>query len=581
MSNSDGGQNEWSRPVDPRAEFRRPPPQHYGPAASHPPLSAGSARFGAAPGTPQTNGGSGFYQPQAAPGGSGTAPGAGLALKPWHFLWIAAAAFLLVALFVSSSLSWVLLAVACGLGGVYLRERYAASTVPSGPAQTAPPMPLIPLRAMAIPEIFSGTAKIMLRYWPALLGIPVVILVGFALFVYASAATLGTVVVKATMSVGAGGLANLDNLMTGMLVVWLVYFVVVAAIALPTDALLISLTVIATDRAVRGLPIQSRDVLRLARQRMFAVCRLTLVFYAILLLPQLVFYLVLTSSPKMMIALAGPGGLVLTFLVMFPIYFGLGLILSLAPIAVVAEGRGVGAALQRSVQLLKPAFGRILGIHVLWSVCMAVVLWGYFTLLGDQILTDLVDSPLLAGADLLLFAGVLGVMIGFFRVLQALIYTDVRIRQEGYDRELIADWNRAVAGGVATQPAMTTGKALLAAAVGVAVIAGLSIVVSAFSGPSDDDVINALKADKPAGLFKNGKAVFHVDDLEEAGQGWYVAIIKFDGIELEPGTVVLRRSPVAGDRLTVVDGPGTDLHFQCPSFPQSVQKLVHSCSYGH
>lgn len=36
--------------------------------------------------------------------------------------------------------------------------------------------------------------------------------------------------------------------MTGTLVIWLVYFVVVAVIALPTDALLISLTVIATER---------------------------------------------------------------------------------------------------------------------------------------------------------------------------------------------------------------------------------------------------------------------------------------------------------------------------------------------
>lgn len=445
--------------------------------------------------------------------------------------------------------------------------------------QAAPAVPLIPLRPMTTPEIFTGTAKIIFRYWPVLLGIPVAILVGFALFVYASATTIGTIVVKASTSVGAGGLANLDSLMTGMLVVWVVYFIVIAAIALPADALLISLTVITTDRAVRGLPIQSRDVLRQARQRMFAVCRLTLAFYAILFLPQLVFYLILTSSPKVMIALAGPGGLVLAFVVMFPIYFGLGLILSLAPIAVVVEGRGVGAALQRSAQLLKPAFGRILAIHVLWSVCMVVVLWGYFALFGDQILMNLLDSPVLAAVDLLVFAGVVGVMIGFFRVLQALIYTDVRIRREGYDRELIADWNRAAAGGLAV-PAVTTGRALLAAAVGVTVIAGLSMTVSALSGPSDDDVINALKADKPEGLFKNGRAVFHVDDLEEAEHGWYVATIKHDDIELEPGIVVLRQDTLSAGRLRVVEGPGTDLHFVCPEFPQSVRKLVHSCSYG-
>ncbi len=568
MPNSDAGQNEANSIAGPYGDFRRPTPPHYGSAASRPPYPAGPAQFGVPPGPPQTDHRAGFYQPQIAPGVAGPAPGAGLVIKPWHLLWMAAAVFLLLALFVSSGLNWVLLAVACGLSGVYLRQRHTASTVAAGPAQTAP-TPLIPLRAMAIPEIFSGTAKIMVRYWPALLGIPVAILAGFVLFVYASGATISTIVVKATMSVGAGGLANLDNLMTGMLVIWLVYFVVVAVIALPTDALLISLTVIATDRAVRGLPIQSRDVLRHARHRMFAVCRLTLVFYAILFLPQLVFYLVLTSSPKVMIALAGPGGLVLAFLVMFPIYFGLGLLLSLAPIAVVVEGRGVGAALQRSVQLLKPAFGRILGIHVLWSVCMVVVLWGYFTLLGEQILTDLFESPLLAGVDLLLFAGVLGVMIGFFRVLQALIYIDVRIRQEGYDRELIADWNRAAAAGVTTEP-ITTGKTLLVATVGVAVIAALSIVVSALSGPSDDDVIQALKRSESASIFKNGRPLFHVTDIDGAGSGWYVAKIRRDDIQLEAGTVILQKG--ADGKLTVVMGPGTA--FPCKSLVKSVAKRV-------
>ncbi|WP_418002137.1 hypothetical protein ACNO8X_18205 [Mycobacterium sp. PDNC021] len=589
MPNWDAGHDESAHAGDPHAEFRREAAQHYGPASPYSPSSQGAPGFGVVSGPPQTNHGSGFYQPP----GASNASGAGPALKPWHLLWVAAGVCLLVAAVVSSSLGWVLLAAACGLGGTYLRQHHTASTVPvrepqaapqpgpAGATSPGPPTPLIPLRAMAIPEIFSGTAKIMIRYWPALLGIPVAIMVAFVLFVYASATTIGVVVVKASTSFGAGGLADIDSLMTGMLAVWVIYFVVIALIALPADALLISLTVITTDRAVRGLPIQSRDVFQQARRRMFAVCRLTLAFYLILFLPQFVFYLILTSSPKMMIALAGPGGLVLAFVVMFPLYFGLGLLLSLAPIAVVVEGRGVGAALQRSVQLLKPAFWRILGIHALWSVCMVLVFWGYGALLGEQILTNLFESPVLAAGDLLVFAAVLGVMIGFFRVLQALIYTDVRIRQEGYDRELIAGWNRAVASGVATQPAMTTGKSLLVAAVGVAVIAALSITVSAFSGPSDDDVINALKAEKPTGLFKNGRPLFHVDDLEEAEAGWYVAIIKFDGIELEPGTVVLRRSPVSADRLTVVDGPGTDLHFQCPSFPRSVQKLVHSCSFGH
>ncbi|MGX9672188.1 hypothetical protein [Mycobacterium sp. HM-7] len=508
MPNSDAGQNESGSSADPHGVFRRQPTQPYGSAAPSPPLPQGPAQFGAAPGAPQTDPRSGFYRPQAPVNGTGYARGVA-------------------------------------------------------------PAPMIPLRAMTVPELFSGTAKIMVRHWPALLGIPVAILVGFALFVFASAETIGTVMVKASMSLGAGGLDSLSSLMTGMLVVWVVYFVVVAAIALPADALLIALSVIATDSAVRGRPIQPREVLGQARRRMFAVCRLTLVFYAILFLPQVVFYLMLTSSPKMMIALAGPGGLVLTFLVMFPIYFGLGLVLSLAPIAVVIEGRGVGAALRRSVQLLKPAFWRILGIHVLWSVCMLLVLWAYFALLGEQMLTNLIDSPLSAAGDLLLFAGVVGVMIGFFRVLQALIYTDVRIRQEGYDHELIADWNRAAAAGVATG-SVATGKALLVAGIGIAVVVAMSVAVSAFSGPSDDDVVQALKRSDTAGIFKNGRPLFHVTDIDEAGAGWYVARIKRDDVQLETGTVILQRG--SEGRLTVFMGPGTA--FPCKSLVKSVAKQV-------
>lgn len=209
MPNSDAGQNEANSIAGPYGDFRRPTRRTTDRPLRDRRIPPWAAQFGVPPGPPQTDHRAGFYQPQIAPGVAGPAPGAGLVIKPWHLLWMAAAVFLLLALFVSSGLNWVLLAVACGLsGGTCVSDTRPRRLQPG--RQTAP-TPLIPLRAMAIPEIFSGTAKIMVRYWPALLGIPVAILAGFVLFVYASGATISTIVVKATMSVGAGGLANLDR----------------------------------------------------------------------------------------------------------------------------------------------------------------------------------------------------------------------------------------------------------------------------------------------------------------------------------------------------------------------------------
>ena len=486
-------------------------------------------------------------------------------MRPWHAIWVAAVVFLLFALFTSAGPGWLMLAVACVLCGVYLRGRRAVPTDP------LPVQPMIPLRAMTIREIFGGTARIVARYWPTLLGIPVVILVGFVLLVYVSMTVIFQIVLKASSSLTGGVLPNPSSLMAGIIVIWVVYTVIMAALALPADALLIALSVTATDRAVRGLPIRTAEMVRQARRRIFAVCRLTLVLYLIIATPEFLFYLILSSSPKLTAALAGPGGLVLTVLVFFPIFFVLGLLLSLAPIAVVVEGRGVGAALRRSVQLLKPAFSRILAIHLLWSVCMAAVLWGCFALLGRQLATGLMASPLLMLGDVVLFAATVGVMIGFFRVLQMLIYLDVRIRREGYDRELIAQG--AATGGQVGQPDLPAGRPLLLAAVAAAVIGALGLGATALSGPSKGDVIEALRTPDSAYLFKDGKPRFHVEDIDRAEPGWYVATIQLDDVDVEMGTVILRQNPLAEDKLEVFMGPGTA--FPCKSLTTAVAEQVN------
>ena len=81
------------------------------------------------------------------------------------------------------------------------------------------------------------------------------------------------------------------------------------------------------------------------------------------------------------------------------------------------------------MQLAKPAAGRLIGIHLLWATCVMPLL--FMTMFVSMFAGALGLLALLVGFP---------VLIAVFRTLQMLIYTDLRIRAENYDRELIADW---------------------------------------------------------------------------------------------------------------------------------------------
>jgi hypothetical protein len=203
-----------------------------------------------------------------------------------------------------------------------------------------------------------------------------------------------------------------------LLLLFLAWLLLIMAIALPADALLLALSVVASERAVRGLPVRLLDVWNTARSRMFAVCRMTLTFYCLSALPSLVLVALLSLG-------GGLGSLLLVPFVSLGV-FAASILFSLAPVVLVVESRGVVDSLRRSVSLSKPAWGRLIGIHLLWSLCFVPLM--------------LVTT--IFGLNLLVYAVVLGIMIAGFRVLQLLIYTDLRIRAEQYDHELIAEWAR-------------------------------------------------------------------------------------------------------------------------------------------
>jgi hypothetical protein len=87
------------------------------------------------------------------------------------------------------------------------------------------------------------------------------------------------------------------------------------------------------------------------------------------------------------------------------------------------------------MQLTKSAWGRLLGVHLLWAVCVTpllIVPWFSYLTLG--IVGFIVFTAVAFAA-----------LIAYVRTLQVLIYTDLRMRQESYETELLADWTRNTA----------------------------------------------------------------------------------------------------------------------------------------
>lgn len=384
--------------------------------------------------------------------------GAGLNLQPSHALWILTGLSLICVY--ASGLGWLLVAAVCAAGAWHTQTKHiswppdiqevlvrarltqptagnarigsAAAPFNAPSPQPAPAVAFIPFRPLTVSELFGGAFGIMRSYWPTLVGIPVAILVVF-LIVFVSAGYIAVEIMSGMMTSSVSSVSSgmsLDGMMATMTGMWIIGTLLLYVIALPADALLIALTVISTHKAVRGEPVRLIEVFRLARGRMFAVCRLTLGYYALFVVVDLLY------SAVVMLALGEGVSALLLGIPIFVGCFAIGILTSLAPIVLVVEGRGVADSLKRAMQLAKPAFSRLLWIHFMWSMCVLPIL----------IVPAVILSYILGifGA-LLTLALSFGVLIAFFRTLQMLIYTDLRMRQENYEQELIADWTRNTA----------------------------------------------------------------------------------------------------------------------------------------
>jgi hypothetical protein len=393
-------------PNDRHAEYRRQAEQQFQAGPSSPLPPAGSADMG---------------QPADAVAVKPT-----FNVQPDLALW-AIAAISFVALMISPSIGWGLVGASCAVAGWYARRTRTAwpadldevlvkaRLVPptASPApQTAPQTGVIPFRPMSLRELYGGALTAVLRHWPTLLGIPVALLSAAA----AAGAAIGWIAAQVLISAATDDLGSLFALLAQ---VWMIALVVIYVVALPLDAALLGLSVSATDKAVRGEPVRMSSILSAARAQILPMGRLTLIFYAIAALPDVIFLMLLGGYLPLPLYIIGS-------LLFSAATFVLGILFSLSPIVLIIEKRGAIDSLKRSLALAKPALGRLIGIHLLWVVCAAPLFVIGFAL----------------DFGLVLWIVAAGALLAYFRTLQVLIYTDLRMRQEQYEAVLISEWAR-------------------------------------------------------------------------------------------------------------------------------------------
>ncbi|CAM3656800.1 hypothetical protein H7J08_08515 [Mycobacterium frederiksbergense] len=357
-------------------------------------------------------------------------------LQPAHAMWALTGLAALATLVAGAG--WILVVGGSAYGAWYLGQRRttwppdvqellarAGLVQPPVVPATAKPAPTayIPFRPMTFTEIYTGAFKVVIRNWPTLVGIP------FALILIAGMA--GALVVYLIMQVVLSSAESLyDSVGFGSIfIVFGIVGLLMYAVALPLDAILIALGVTTTDKAVRGERIRLTEMFTSARQRMFAVTRLTVGFYTIFIVTDILAYTIFIAT---LLTASLPLGIFFAFVLLIT-NFVLAVMFSLAPIVVVTEQRGAVDSFKRSVHLVKSAFGRILGIHLLWALCaMPIVMIPSFAI-------SLILGPL---GTILFTLVAFAFLLAYTRTLQVLVYTDLRMRQERYEQELLIDWAR-------------------------------------------------------------------------------------------------------------------------------------------
>lgn len=286
---------------------------------------------------------------------------------------------------------------------------------------------IVPLRPLGLGDILSGSVSAIttnIRAVAAISGVIAVISAAVSLVVAAAAEAVD---VSADDALGTiGGLTSVTIASSTALTA-----ILTGALAYPTS------------RAVEGRYPPVRRCWERFRPRLPSVLAIAAIEFAVVALPLILATAIfasagITRSP----ALAALGALALV--VAAVVLTVIGTFISFAlPIAVL-EGLGPMPSLRRSVLLVRPVFWRVLGILLVVAVLLGIV---------QSVLTSPVDLIGSAAEDVLgataattvkltlstvLWAVAEFITLPVFATATTLLYTDARIRLEGFDIALIS-----------------------------------------------------------------------------------------------------------------------------------------------
>jgi hypothetical protein len=267
------------------------------------------------------------------------------------------------------------------------------------------------LRPRSVTELFDAAFQILRAHAGALLVLAAVAALPLMIAGLVAAAVMPTPEALAGgVSAGAGA-AAFASLLT--FPAWLWFSMASSAI------------VIAGARGYRGDAVDARDCLRAAVPRfgaVFAANFLKGMLLGIVFVVSFFVAVIVGRGIPVLGVLVGTGGLA----------GGIFLALQLYPVAAIATLETVDAsmAFRRSATLTRGAKGRILGLYVISFVLMVAV---YFVFAMLALPLRGLTPGVAAAVGALWYVG-----YALFGVMQGLLYIDLRVRNEGYDIELLA-----------------------------------------------------------------------------------------------------------------------------------------------
>jgi hypothetical protein len=308
---------------------------------------------------------------------------------------------------------------------------------------------IVPLRPLAIGEIFDGAIRAIRANPRTMVGFSAIVIAVLTLLAtvpqaYALASLLNSPLLDPNQAesadfsdvadlASAGGISVLVNALQFVL----------------ATTIISGLLIVAVDGAVRGQKMTPAQLWQRCRRRLLAVlglaCLVVLALPAVMLalmLPGLVLLFVPGPVVPVIGAILLVLGAAAGFVAFLVLYFGFW---AMAAPALLLEDLGVFAALSRSYRLVRGSFWRVVGIGLLTTLIAYIIRQLFtipFSLIGTVVAgargSDSFGSTLiqlLIGDIGAVLAG--AVVFPFTAGVTALLYLDLRMRREGLDVDLM------------------------------------------------------------------------------------------------------------------------------------------------